>query len=111
MASDRCKCFLGARSFIYCIHHIRCEAQGGVGRVSLATKTFSARQNFAEAKKLDTEYEMSNKVVISVHHLTAHSQKQTLKRHILFHTNKTHLQKYGYSIYSNTVTIQKYLKE
>ena len=27
MASDRCKCTLGARSFIYCIHHIKCEAK------------------------------------------------------------------------------------
>jgi len=30
---------------------------------------------------------------------------------MLLHTNKTHLQKYGHSIYSNTVQIQKYLKE
>ena len=48
--------------------------------------------------------------MISIYYLTAHSQKQTLKPNMLFHTNKTHLQKYGYSIYSNTVTIQKYLK-
>jgi hypothetical protein len=60
MASDRCKCTLGSPSFIYCIHQFQCEAQGGVGRLSLATKTFRARQSFAEAKKLDKEYERTN---------------------------------------------------
>lgn len=60
MASDQCKCSLGARSFIYCIHHIQCEVQGGVGRLSSATKPFSSRQSFAEAKKLDKEYKRIN---------------------------------------------------
>jgi hypothetical protein len=56
MASNRCKCTLGARSFICCIHHIHCVAQGGVGTLSLATKTFSARQSFAETEPHKTSY-------------------------------------------------------
>lgn len=112
MTSDRCIRTSGARSFICCVHYFHCEAQGCVGRLHLATKPFTVRQSFAEAKKLDQEYErMSNKDRISTYHLTAHHKKQTLKPTMLFHTNKTSLPNYDYSIYSNTVTIQIYLHE
>jgi hypothetical protein len=60
MASGRCKCTFGARSFKYCVHHTQCEAQGNVGRLNLASKPFSAPQSFAEVKKLDKEYERTN---------------------------------------------------
>jgi hypothetical protein len=49
--------------------------------------------------------------MISTRHLTAHHKNVTLKPSVLFYTNKTPLQKHSYSIYSTTVTIQKYLKE
>jgi hypothetical protein len=59
MACGRCKCTLGAHSFIYCVH-IQCEAQGGAGRLNLASKLFCARQSFAEVKTLEKEYERMN---------------------------------------------------